>query len=324
MPPTDQHSRKAVILAISGAVGCGSIVAVQSRINGELGAELGDGYVAAFVSFGSGLVLLLVATLVAPTGRKALGSIRDALISRSIPWWYLLGGTAGAAFVLAQGISTPLIGVALLTIAAVAGQTVSGLIVDRIGLGTMASTRLTATRIAGSAIAVGAVVLTVSAQLRLDFPAWALVLPFLAGLALSWQQAANGQLRGIGGSAVAASFINFLAGTIVLTVVLFVHAAIAGWPTAFPGNPLLYTGGVLGALLIAGLSIAVRYTGALLLGLGALSGQLLASLLLDAFAPVAAHPLTPFTVAGTLLTLVAVAIAALPAGSKTTGRTTAR
>ena len=49
-----------------------------------------------------------------------------------------------------------------------------------------------------------------------------------------------------------------------------------------------------------------------LLALGTISGQLLVSLLLDVVVPAAGHPLSRTTVAGTALTLVALAIATLP------------
>ena len=38
----------------------GAGIATQSRINGELGRALGDGYLAAVISFGGGLLLLSI------------------------------------------------------------------------------------------------------------------------------------------------------------------------------------------------------------------------------------------------------------------------
>ena len=48
-------------LALVIALLCGALVALQSRINGELGSRLGDGFTAAAISFGSGLVILAIA-----------------------------------------------------------------------------------------------------------------------------------------------------------------------------------------------------------------------------------------------------------------------
>ncbi len=51
------------------------LVAIQSRINGELGKRLGDGVPAALISFGSGLVILLVLALVIPRIRASFGNV---------------------------------------------------------------------------------------------------------------------------------------------------------------------------------------------------------------------------------------------------------
>ena len=88
------------------------------------------------------------------------------------------------------------------------------------------------------ALAVAGVILAVSGQLRADVSWWLLVAPFLSGLAVGFQQAANGQVRAVTGSALAATFGNFLVGTTLLTVALLIHLLVAPWPAVFPGNPL--------------------------------------------------------------------------------------
>jgi transporter family-2 protein len=98
----------------------------------------------------------------------------------------------------------------------------------------------------------------------------------------------------------------------VLVVAGLVHESIVGWPTHLPGNPVLYLGGLTGTLFIALSTIVVRTTGVLLLGLGSVAGQLVTSLLLDLTLPVDGRVVAWTTIAGTLLTLVAVAIAAVP------------
>jgi transporter family-2 protein len=56
----------------------------------------------------------------------------------------------------------------------------------------------------------------------------------------------------------------------------------------------------------------VRVVGVFVLGLGTIAGQLIASLVIDVFAPAADSPVTFAVVAGTLLALVAVPVAAIP------------
>ena len=302
----------ALILFVAGAVLVGVLTATQSRVNSELSQRLGDGYLAAIISFGSGLLILLVVLAVwapGPTGaRRLIGAVR----SGATPWWYLGGGVAGGAFVLAQGLSAAALGVALFTIAVVSGQTASGLVVDRLGLGTMAPTAITVTRLGGSILALAAVGWAVSSQLRADTELWVVLLPLLAGIGLGWQQAANGQVRVAAGSAMTATLMNFVSGTLVLILAGAVHLAVAGWPTSLPAAAWLYSGGLIGTLFIGLAIIVVKHTGVLLLGLGVVAGQLVASLALDVLVPVAGHPIAWTTVLGTALTLVAVGIATIP------------
>jgi transporter family-2 protein len=302
-----------VVIATAVAVLSGTLVAIQSRINGQLSTELGDGFVAAFISFGSGLVLLAIVLVLAPTGRRGIGLVRSALAERRIPWWYLLGGACGAFFVLSQSIVVAIAGVALFTVGVVAGQTVSSLLIDRVGLGTLAAKRLTATRVIGAVLAIVAVLIAVSGQLRADAPAWILVAPVISGLAVGAQQALNGQVRETARSPLAATFVSFAVGTAVLAVALLVHLLVVPWPESFPANPGLYVGGLIGAVFIAAQTILVRIVGVLVLGLAVLSGQVVAAAVLDVVLPVPGHVIGPPTLIGAVLTLVAVAIAAIPA-----------
>jgi transporter family-2 protein len=275
------HSRSAVAIGVTGAVLVGVLTAIQSRVNGELGRVLADGYLAAVISFGSGLVILTVALAVWTPGRRGLRAAFGSVREGSTPWWYLCGGAGGALFVLSQGITGAVLGVALFTVAVVCGQTISGLVIDRNGIGHTQPAPITVTRLVGSALALVAVGVAVSAGR-------------------------------IAGSALTATFMNFLVGTTVLLVACLVHEAIVGLPERMPTNPLLYLGGVIGAIFIGGAVIVVRVTGVLLLGLGSVAGQLVMSLVLDVVLPAVGQIIVTSTVIGTLLTLVAVVIAAIP------------
>ena len=309
---TVRRRRLTVVAGVVGAIVVGILTATQSRINSELGRSLDDGYLSSVISFGSGFVILLVALAVWRPGRRGLARVVSAVRARTTPWWYVTGGVAGGLFVLSQGLTGATLGVALFTVAVVSGQTISGLAIDRRGIGATPPAAITVTRLIGCALALVAVGWAVSAQLVTDIPAWMLVLPFAAGLGIAGQQAVNGQVRVIAGSAMTATFLNFLAGSTVLLAACAVHEAVVGWPDHFPTNPWLYTGGLIGTLFIAGAVVVVRTTGVLLLGLGSIAGQLVMSLALDAFLPIRGHVIEASTVAGTLLTLVAVAIAAVP------------
>jgi transporter family-2 protein len=98
---------------------------------------------------------------------------------------------------------------------------------------------------------------------------------------------------------------------VLLAIFAAVNLVIAGVPHVFPSNPLLYIGGVIGVLSIAGFAIAIPIIGVLLQSLAAVSGQLLMALLLDSVAPTAAGQVAIATVVGTILTLVAVIVTAI-------------
>jgi bacterial/archaeal transporter family-2 protein len=314
-----EPSRLTVAITVACALVFGAGVATQSRINGELGRGLDDGYLAAVISFGGGLVILTIAMLFSATGRAGLRAVVAAVRGKSMPWFYVAGGAAGAFLVLSQGLTAAILGVALFTVAIVSGQTLSGLAIDRRGLGTMQPKKLTVTRVLGSALTLVAVGIAVSAQITGDIPVWMLVMPFLAGIGIGWQQAVNGQVRVRAGSALTATFINFVVGFTVLAVAAIIHGSVVGWPTSAPTEWWLYLGGPIGVVFIAGAAIAVRILGVLLLGLATIAGQLVMSLVLDVVVPSEGHVVVATTVIGTLLTLVAVAIAGWPQRSKTTG-----
>jgi transporter family-2 protein len=306
-------------LALILAVVCGAGVALQSRINGELGRRLDDGFAAAAISFGSGLVILLIALAVAPAGRRGLARVVQALRGRELRWWYVCGGAAGSFLVLSQGLVAAVLGVALFTVSVVAGQTVSGLVLDRIGLGPGGRRPLTPARVIGAVVALLAVLWAVSAQLGGSLPLWMMLLPLIAGLGMGWQQAVNGQVRVLAASALTATFINFLVGTIVLVVLMLIHFAFVGLPEPLPADPWLYLGGAIGCVFIAANALLVRITGVLLLGLATVAGQLVAALLLDLLLPSSAAGVPFSTVGGTVLAVVAVGIASVRWGRRRTG-----
>ncbi|MEI5584501.1 MULTISPECIES: DMT family transporter [unclassified Agromyces] len=304
-------SRVPMWVAIGLTVVAGGLVALQSRVNGQLARALDDYSVAAVISFGSGLALLLVLAAAWPVGRRGLGRMVAAIRGGAIPWWMLLGGVAGAWFVATQGIAVGVLGVALFTIGIVAGQTLGGVVFDVIGIGPGGRRPLSIARVAGAVIALAAVGWAVSAQVSASVPLWIMLLPFSAGIGASWQQAMNGRVRTASASALAATVANFAVGSAVLVVVMLVHAASVGWPDRMPDDWWLYTGGAIGCVFIAAQAVLVRRVGVLLLALGLVAGQLSAALALDLLLPATGREVGLATVGGTVLALVAVTLASI-------------
>lgn len=298
-------------IALSGAVLVGILTAAQARVNGVLGARLDDGFVAAAISFGSGFLILLVLSLVIPAGRRGFAALTRGVRARTIPWWMLAGGAAGALTVATQGLAVAIIGVSLFTVGVVAGQTVNGLVLDRAGYGPGGVVAVTMPRVLGGVLALGAVALALLGDGARGIPIWMLVLPFLAGVGIAWQQATNGRLRQKVGTPLTATFVNFIGGTALLVVAAVAHVAIVGPPRPLPVEPWVYLGGAIGVVYIFLSAAIVAQTGVLLLGLGAVVGQLVTSVVLDALWPAAASPgiLQESLMVGVALTSVVVATA---------------
>lgn len=311
------------------AVGAGLAIPVQGRINGALGVRLNDGIAAAVVGFSIGLVVMILVSLILPSGRAGLARIVPAVRARAFPPGYVLAGGIGALFVFAQSFTVGILGVALFTVATVTGQTLSGLLVDRLGIGPAGKRPVTLIRVVGCVLTVAAVAWAVSPRLAgsggpgnasgsmdsaggpesLILP---LLLPVLAGFLMSFQQAMNGTATVHYGSPVAATLVNFVAGAVCLWIALGIKVALFG-----PGNPLpaewwYYLGGPMGCIFIGLGALLVRSLGVLVTGLGMIAGQLLGSLGLDLLVPSPGTVVGLATVLGTLLTLAAIILATLP------------
>ena len=303
-----------LVVAVVAGIG----LAVQARINGELALRADDGVAAALLSFAGGEVILLAALVLLPAVRRGIRRLAGEVRGGGLAPGYLLGGLGGAFLVLAQGLTVAAIGVAIFTVAVVAGQTMSSLFVDRLGVGPGGVRAVTATRVAGAFLTLGAVVLAVSDQLGTASVLVLAALPLLAGAGISLQQAVTARVGSVAGAtngvagALPAALVNFTGGTAVLALVFAVEIAFRGLPEPLPAEPVLYLGGPVGIVFVCIASVIVGRMGVLLFSLAAIGGQLTGSLLLDVFVPAAAGRLTGWTVTGTALALAAVGVAALP------------
>lgn len=309
--------RRATIIrwvGIFGAICVGILTAVQARINGALGVALGDGLLAGLISMILGVSIMIVLSIVVPNGRSGARELYRGLRDRNIPWWMIIGGIAGALTVATQGLTAAVIGVALFSVGVVAGQTVNGLVLDRVGFGPAGVVAITPGRLAGAALALVAVGISITPELLSSVPIWMLVLPVLTGAGIAWQQGTNGRLRHRTGSALTATLVNFIGGTVLLAIAVAINFMIVGPPTSFPTEPWLYIGGTAGMVYVLMSATLVRFTGMLLLGLASVVGQLGASVLIDVWWPVEASAGLWQALAMVFVALLAVAAAAIPWG----------
>ena len=303
------------LVAGATALAVGALTALQSRINGEMASVTQSGLQAAIVSFGTGWILLTVILLASPGVRRGLASVVAALRSGALRWWQIVGGLLGGFFVAVQSATVPLIGVAVFTVAVVAGQVSNSIIVDRLGLGPAGRQAVTPTRVISAILAVGAVVIAVSDRLGggVEGSTFAVIAALVAGLAIAVQQAINGRVGATARNAWTAAWVNFTLGTVMLGVALGLAWGFTEFdPGALPAGPWwLYLGGTIGVLFIAAAAWVVQRLGVLLFALLAITGQLTGALLLDWLAPAAGVTFHLTLVFGVLLAAVAVAVGSL-------------
>jgi transporter family-2 protein len=137
-----------------------------------------------------------------------------------------------------------------------------------------------------------------------------ILLALLAGTMLPVQAGVNAALRAQLGHPVLAGFASFTVGT--LSLALYILAARLPWPTTPLGSIPLWqwTGGILGAVYLSlVILLAPRLGTATSFGL-IISGQLIASLLLDHFGwlGIPQHSINPMRLLGLTLMIAGVVL----------------
>jgi transporter family-2 protein len=190
--------------------------------------------------------------------------------------------------------------------------------VDRLGIGPAGRRPVTAIRVIGCVLTIAAVAWAVSPRFADQAGAGPgtlllpLLLPVLAGFLMSFQQAMNGTATVHYGTPIAATLVNFVAGTTVLWIAWGVKLALLGPGNPLPGEWWYYLGGPMGCVFIGMGALLVRSLGVLVTGLGMIAGQLVGSLGLDLLVPSPGAVVAPATVLGTMLTLAAIILTTLP------------
>lgn len=314
-PPRAEHHTAPSwhgVAALVAAVLAGVLMAVQSRMNGRF-AEHAGALPAAGLNFASGLALLSLGLLL-PRYRQRLARIPAAIRSGALRRWEVLGGTVGASVVAVQSHTVPLVGVAVFLIALVGGQTLSGLLIDRFGLGAAPRLALTPARLIAGALTVVGVVLAVTgaggSQRLAVIP---VVLSFLVGMAASVQQAYNGKITRFSRDATATAWVNFAVGCSALAVIGAVPLALNGWPQDWSAPWWAWLGGACGVLVVTAAAWAVQHSGVLLFAMTSVSSQLVAGVLIDLAAPQTRDRVTGQVIAGIVITAAAAAGAAVAA-----------
>jgi transporter family-2 protein len=140
-------------LALLALLAAGASLATQAPINAALSRSVGDAAVAACISFLVGFLVLLGVCTVRGVG-PAAGSLT------ATPAWAWIGGSFGAAYILALTWSVPQVGALTAAAATILSQLVAALLLDRFGAFGLPLQAITWTRALGVVLVLGGLLLT--------------------------------------------------------------------------------------------------------------------------------------------------------------------
>ena len=293
-----------LLAALSGAM-----IAIQARANGELSQRLNNGLQAALISFGSGLIILFAITLFNAKIKEGIKNLRQSVANKEIARWKLFAGALGGSFVAIQSQIVPLIGVAIFSVASIAGQTAMSLIVDRIGLTGGGKKLISPRRVLAAFLTVLAVLVSVLDRIDAkNLSMFAVIVGVIGGAIVGVQRALNGQINEHSQQSFTTSLVNFTTGTAFLLVLIIVGLILDGNElSALPSGPWwIYTGGIIGVIYIAFTSTIVQHLGVLTFTLFSVGGQLIASLVIDLISPTDGVSVSAYLVTGIVMTYAGV------------------
>lgn len=110
------------------ALAAGAALATQVALNSQLKATVGTPMQATLISLCVGAVAALVYTVAAREPLPKSASLAAA------PWWVWCGGLLGVCYLWATGVSSGKLGVAVTFGLVIAGQVVTSILLDHLGL----------------------------------------------------------------------------------------------------------------------------------------------------------------------------------------------
>lgn len=287
----------------------GVLIALQARANGELSHLLDNGLQAALISFGSGLIIIFTITLFNSKIKEGIKNLRTAVTNNEIARWKLFAGALGGSFIAIQTQIVPLIGVAIFSVASIAGQTAMSLFVDRIGLTGGGKKPISPRRVLAAVLTVLAVLVSVWDRIDAqNFSILAVTAGGISGAIVGFQRALNGQINEYSHQSFTTSLLNFVTGTSFLLVLIAIGLILGTNELApLPSGPWwIYTGGILGVTYIAFTSTIVQHLGVLTFTLFSVGGQLVAALVIDLVSPTKGVSVSAYLVTGIVMTYAGV------------------
>jgi transporter family-2 protein len=295
------------LVALASLV-AGGLLAVQAGANAQLARSIRSPFGAASLQLGVGLALLLVVAALAGD----LGAL--AAVAR-VPWWHAAGGAASALYVTTAILVLPRLGAVVSVGLFIAGQMFASLALDACGLLGVPLRPLGAWTLGGAlAVLAGAAAIVVgqkgaAAAMDRAKAGW-MGLALVAGAALPVQGAINALLKADLGAPLAASAVSF--GVALVTVIVVVVTARVPRPDlrGLAAAPWwAWLGGLAGAVYVTTVFTAIPVIGAAATTGLTVTGQQVASVLVDRFGwlRLPRRAPSPLRLAGAALLLAGVA-----------------
>lgn len=271
---------------IIGIIG-GMFIPVQTLINAKLNSHTNSFIYTSTISFGVGVVFLLLLNLCLNPGLMN----PNLLFSQGININWLLGGTLGVVYLTGNLLLLHKIGSSLTVIITLMGQLFMGLFIDSFGLFGIHKVPFTIFKIL-------AVIFFILGALLINYRKtnfekhkenkipW-IGLAILFGFCPPIQNVANHQLGAQVQSSFLASLISFIVGFIVLTILtLIINRSFRITKIDNHGKqirPIYFLGGVLGVGFITINLIAVSIVGTATITILGFLGQIFIALIIDHF-----------------------------------------
>lgn len=295
-------------------IGAAAGTIVQARLNAGLVEVSGNPLQVSFINLAAASVVASIVIAASGPLRRSWRVLISATRTGALRPWQLTGGVLGGYYIAIQGSVSLAVGVAVFTIAVVAGQTATALVVDRLGFGPMGRQDVSAARVVAAVLAVLAVLVAGSGrwhETSIGSVVLLLVLSASAGAASAFQQAVNGRVSAVTRHGITAAWMNFMVGA-VLTLLIVTAVDLASgrdWAPIPADHWWMAVAGVFGLVYIATVAWVVRFVGVLVTSLLTLTGLLTGSLLVDILVPTAGSAVTWQLVIAVLLTGAAVGLA---------------
>jgi bacterial/archaeal transporter family-2 protein len=302
-----------VVALVGSALVIGCLLAVQAAANLQLTKAVGT-------PFGASTLQLWIAAgllLVLATSVGGLGALVGVL---DVPGWYLLGGLASPLYITSGILLFPRLGALAAGGLFVTGQMLSSVTLDLTGGFGIPRQPLGPALVAGAlAVLVGITIVVRGQRVGVPGPpaaaapqsspvgpAW-LLLGLVAGAVLPVQGALNARLRSALQQPITVALVSFLAAALTISVVLVALLALRRTPAPRLPSSVMpwwgWLGGLCAAGYVTGTFLLIPVIGAAVTVALTVTGQQLASAVLDARAwlQLSRRPFTAVRGAGLLL-----------------------